>query len=107
MAVLKAALRGVHGVKKIEANFSGYYLADELSGVYQGMMIAIPAPQWIVFQQLTQRQLINTLLRLAGNVKLSRFQKHPRGPKKPATKRRSDRNTPHVSTAKLLKARKS
>ncbi len=42
MAVLKAALWGVHGVKTIEENFSRYYLADKLSGVYQGMMIAIP-----------------------------------------------------------------
>jgi hypothetical protein len=107
MAILKAALRSVHGVKTIEKNFSGYYLADELSGIYQGMMIAIPAPNWIVFRQLTQQQLINTLLLLAGNVKLSRFQKHPRGPKKPATKRKSDRKTPHVSTARLLDKRKS
>lgn len=37
MAILKAALRSVHGTKTIEDNFSGYYLADELSGVYQGM----------------------------------------------------------------------
>jgi hypothetical protein len=107
MAIVKAALRAVHGVKTIKENFSGYYLADELSGVYQGMMIAIPAPNWMIFRQLTQQQLINTLLMLAGNVKLSRFQKHPRGPKKPATKRKSDRKTPHVSTARLLDKRKS
>jgi len=107
MAILKAALRSVHGVKRIEDNFSGYYLADELSGVYQGMMISIPADEWIIFRQLTQLQLIQCLQMLAGNVKLSRFQKHPRGPKKPAPKRISDPKTPHVSTAKLLAGRKS
>jgi hypothetical protein len=107
MAILKAALRSVHGTKTIEDNFSGYYLADELSGVYQGMMISIPAHEWMIFRQLTQPQLIQCLQMLAGNVKLSRFQKHPRGPKKPAPKRISDPKTPHVSTAKLLARRKS
>jgi hypothetical protein len=48
MAILKAALRGVHGVKTIEENFSGYYLADELSGIYQDMMIAFSAAHWII-----------------------------------------------------------
>ncbi|MCP5017683.1 MAG: IS4 family transposase [Ketobacter sp.] len=107
MAILKAALRSVHGTKTIEDNFSGYYLADELSGVYQGMMISIPAHEWMIFRQLTQPQLIQCLQMLVGNVKLSRFQKHPRGPKKPAPKRISDPKTPHVSTAKLLARRKS
>ena len=107
MAILKAALRSVHGAKTIEDNFSGYYLADELSGVYQGMMISISADEWIIFRKLTQPQLIQCLQMLAGNVKLSRFQKHPRGPKKPAPKRMSDPKTPHVSTAKLLAGRNS
>ncbi len=31
MAILKVALRSVHGVQTIEENFSGYYPADELS----------------------------------------------------------------------------
>ena len=107
MAILKAALRSVHGTKNIENNFSGYYLADELSGVYRGMMISIPAHEWIIFRKLTRAQLIQCLQMLASNVKLSRFQKHPRGPKKPAPKRISDPKTPHVSTAKLLAGRKS
>lgn len=107
MAILKAALRSVHGAQTIENNFSGYYLADELSGVYLGMMISIPADEWIIFRKLTQPQLIQCLHMLAGNVKLSRFQKHRRGPKKPAPKRISDPKTPHVSTAKLLAIRKS
>ena len=106
MAVLKAALRSVHGAQAIEQNFSGYYLAAELSNVYQGMMIAIPAPHWNVFSQLTQRGLIEVLQMLAHNVKLSRFQKHPRGPKKPTTKREADPKHPHVSTARLIATRK-
>jgi len=39
---------------------------------------------------------------IAAKVKLSAFRKHPRGPKKPWPKRKSCRNKPHVSTAKIL-----
>ena len=106
MAVLKAALRSVHGAQNIEDNFSGYYLADELSGVYRGMMITIPDPHWLVFSRLTQSQLIELLKTLAENVNLSRFQKHSRGPKKPAKKRKTDKRKPHVSTARVISNRK-
>ncbi|MBN2528649.1 MAG: hypothetical protein JXR76_19830 [Deltaproteobacteria bacterium] len=41
-AVLKAALSSVNSVEKIENEVSGYYIADEISNVYGGMMIAIP-----------------------------------------------------------------
>jgi len=106
MAVLKAALRSVHGAQNIQDNFSGYYLADELSGVYRGMMITIPDSHWLVFSRLTQNQLIELLKALAGNVNLSRFQKHPREPKKPTRKRKSDKRKPHVSTARVIASEK-
>jgi len=106
MAVLKAALRSVHGAQNIEENFSGYYLADELSGLYRGMMVTIPASNWIVFSRLTQAELIELLRALAENVNLSRFQKHRRGPKKAAKKRKTDKRTPHVSTARVIGSRK-
>jgi IS4 transposase len=104
MAVMKAALRSVHGIQIIEQDFSGYYLADELAGVYRGMMIAIPAPHWQVFRRLTPEQFIDVLRMLAAKVNLSRFQKHPRGPKKPSKKRKFDPSTPHVSTARIIAA---
>lgn len=104
MAVVKAALRSGHGPQTIEQAFSGYYLADELAGVYRGMMIAIPAPHWQVFRRLTPAQFIDVLRMLAAKVKLSRFQKHPRGPKKPPKKRKADPSTPHVSTARIIAA---
>lgn len=106
MAVLKAAMRSVHGAETIEENLSGYYLADELSNVYRGMMIAIPEPHWRSFRELEQDELIELLQFLAGKVNLSRFQKHRRGPKKPPPKRHNDKGKPHVSTARLLNARK-
>ena len=106
VSVIKAALSSIHGTKVIEEQVSGYYLADEISGTYRGMMIALDAEEWIVFRQLRQAELVQFLKKLAKKVKLSAFRKHPRGPKKPSAKRKSDSKKPHVSTARLIASRK-
>ena len=96
----------MHGLQKIEKELSGYYLADEISSVYQGMFIAIPEEYWVEFRKILTAQLIKLLKMLSKKVKLSRFKKHPRGPKKPKPKRVFDPKHPHVSTAKLIANRK-
>ncbi len=106
LSVVKAALGSVHGTKVIENEVSGYYIADEISGTYRGMMIAISEEEWVVFRHLTLPQLLKVLKSLAAKVKLSAFRKHPRGPKKPQPKRKSDKKTPHVSTARIIAQRK-
>ena len=106
VSVIKASLSSIYGTKIIEEQVSGYYLADEISGTYRGMMIAIEDEQWEVFRELSQAELIRVLRKLAKKVKLSAFRKHPRGPKKPVAKRKRDPKTPHVSTAKLIASRK-
>lgn len=105
VSVVKAALGSIHGIDVIENQVSGYYLADEISGTYRGMMIAVDDAHWVIFQQMTPGKLARVLKELAANVKLSAFRKHPRGPKKPRPKRKSCKNTPHVSTAKILAQR--
>ncbi len=107
LSVVKAALGSVHGIKVIENEVSGYYIADEISGTYRGMMIAISEEEWVVFRHLTLPQLLKVLKSLAAKVKLSAFRKHPRGPKKPQPKRKSDKKTPHVSTARIIAQRKN
>jgi len=106
VSVIMAALSSIHGTKIIEEQVSGYYLADEISGTYRGMMIALDAEEWVIFRQLTPAELVQLLRKLARKVKLSAFRKHPRGPKKPVAKRKSDPKKPHVSTAKLIASRK-
>jgi Transposase DDE domain len=106
LSAVKAALRAVHGEKKIEAELSGYYVADEITGTYRGMMIAIPTEEWLLFRMLTVEQWADVLRQLACQVQLDKFRKHPRGPKKPQPKRHHDRRKPHVSTAKLIAERK-
>lgn len=106
MSVLKSALASIHGAEIIDKQLSGYYVADEISATYRGMMIAIDYDHWIVFRQMTPTKLAKILKELAANVRLSAFKKHPRGPKKRQPKRKSCKNTPHVSTAKIIARRK-
>ena len=107
MSVIQAALRSVYGADIIEQNVSGYYMANELSAVYQGMMIAIPEKHWQVFSRMPPQEFADTLWSLASKVNLRRFKKHPRGPKKPQPKCKYDKKHPHVSTFRLIAARKS
>lgn len=106
LAVVKGALRSVHGEGKVEAEVSGYYLALEMSRVYGGMMVAIPAAYWVVFQGLSQGQMVRLLRELAGKLVLSKYQKHPRKPKRPSPQRTYEKDKPHVATSELLDQRK-
>ena len=103
LAVVKGALRSVHGEHTIANEVSGYYLAGHLQRTYDGMMIAIAEEQWAIFQRMSEQTFAATLQQLAGKVNLAKFKKHKRGPKKPKTKRSHHSDQPHVSTAKLLK----
>jgi IS4 transposase len=105
VSLIKAALRSEHGRKKINDEVSAYYLSLEIGRTYDGMMIAIPAPHWQFFRDLSDRDFANALRELAASVKLSRYQKHPRGPKKKPPARTPYENGKHVSTAKLIAMR--
>jgi len=106
LAVVMAALRGVHGEEIIERDISFYYIANELAATYQGMMIAIPAPEWRIFGTMSNAEMVATLLLLAEKVQLKTFRKSPRGPKKPRPSPEGNLKHSHVSTAKLLMNRK-
>lgn len=106
LAVVKAALRTLHGEAVIDNELSGYYLAGNITRTYDGMMIALPESEWEIFQTLPQPELVDLMLRLAANVNLSKLRKSPRGPKKKTPKRNKYSNHPHVSTAKLLAGEK-
>jgi hypothetical protein len=105
MGVVKGALRGVHGEAEAE-QMSAYYMADEMGGVYRGMMIAVPEPEWQVFAQMSAEDFARVLVQLAKKINLERFRKHSRGPKKSRDKRHYDPSHPHVSVARILHRRK-
>ena len=102
----KAAMRAQHGVEVIEEGLSDYYVADELSGTYRGMMIAVPEPEWNVFRTFTPAQLAALLVTLAANVELRRLSKKRCGRRGPRLARLRYRNKQHVSTFRLLAARR-
>jgi len=101
LAAVKGALRGVHGEEKMEAEVSNYFLTDEISGVYKGMMIALPSEDWTVFQTMSAARLASYLRRWARTADLKNYPKHPRGPKKPKV-RCPNAQFKHVATAELL-----
>jgi IS4 transposase len=102
VSLLKAALRAVHGEATVNETVSGYYLNLEIRSTYDGMMIAIPERHWTIFRKLSIEDLVNVLKEVASHLRLSRYRKHPRGPKKPPPKRSAYANGGHVSTFKLL-----
>jgi IS4 transposase len=106
VSLIKAALRSEHGRQKIHDEVSSYYLSLEISRTYDGMMVAIPAPHWALFRELSAQEFAHVLRELASSVHLSRYQKHPRGPKKKPPERTAYQNGKHVSTAKLLAQRR-
>lgn len=105
VSLIKAALRREHGRKKVNDEISGYYLALEIGRTYDGMMIAIPTPHWALFRDLSEPEFAGALRELASLVNLSRYRKHPRGPKKKQPQRTPYQNGKHVSTAKLIAQR--
>ncbi|NJM97472.1 MAG: IS4 family transposase [Phormidesmis sp. RL_2_1] len=107
LSTVKAALKAVHGTGKIEAGLSDFYLVEEVQGTFRGMMIALPASIWQLFEQMSVEGFADTLKEWAAIVNLKRFQSSPRGSKKPAPKDKFDPKHPHVSTARLLKQKKN
>lgn len=107
LSVVKAALRSIHGDKKVSSDVSSYFLAEEVRCVWKGMMIVVPSSYWADrFADLTPTAMAKELLRLAKKIRLRRFQKHTRGPKKKPPKRSSPKRKPHVATARILAKRK-
>ena len=101
-AAVQAAVEAAH--PKSDTEVSGYDLADELAGTSRGMMIAIDPASWAVFGEMSEGEFVRVLRALAKGVKVSRYCKHRRGPKKPPLAR--TKGNPHLSTARLLAARK-
>jgi IS4 transposase len=106
MSVVKTALSKAHGAAVERDKLSGYYLADEISASYRGMMIALPPATWRRrFAKLAPKRMAAKLLQLAAHARPDQFRKTTRGPKKPRPKRTSGARDHHVSTAKLLAKR--
>ena len=85
VSLIKAALRSEHGRQKVNDEVSGYYLSLEIGRTYDGMMIAIPAPHWALFRELSDQEFTNALRELATSVNLSRISETPSWSQEEAT----------------------
>ena len=107
LSVIQAALRGSQtNRRKIERNLSLYALADEVSGVWRGLEIAVPQAIWTKnFARLTTKQLAGQLRLLARKVDLKKFTTYKWSPKTKQPKRQSGNRGNHVATQRLLAKR--
>ena len=107
LAVVKAALRQVHGMEVIEQTVSSYYWTTEMANLAEALKTVLDPKNWAVFHALSTAAMAAWLLELAGRVNLRKYRKHPRGPKKTSPKRKHDPQRPHVSVARILEERKA
>lgn len=100
LSVIRAAVHAVHG-ERAAKNLSTYYMAWEISSVQEGMSVVLDGEFW---QQnygcLTQ--MAAELKRLAGNIRLHKYQKNQWTPKKKGKKKMSKTNRGHESTYRVL-----
>lgn len=117
LSVVKAALRAAESespspaantparAKPRRDEWSAYYLAHEISAVWQGMKIMLPDSFWQSrFGRQTPEQLADELRRLAQAANRGKYRKRPQN----ATRRAQAPPTmpgSHVATARVLKRR--
>ena len=107
LSTVQAALRAKFGIEKVQEEVSGFYIAHEVQASHQGMEIVFDPEVWEPFAKTSPKALAKEMLGWAANIKLSKYQRHARGPKKPVPKRTRFVDKMHVSTARLLaKSRK-
>jgi Transposase DDE domain len=101
-AVVMAALRAAYPDQAINDEISDYYIAEEISATYTGMVMIVGDEEWTVFRNGSTQEVGHLLIDLALKMELWRFKKNQRGPKKPAKPKNQFVGKPHVSTARLL-----
>jgi hypothetical protein len=105
LAVVKAALRAVHGIAAIDEGVSGYYLAIEMANTADSFTAVLDPADWSELRTLSVTAFAEWLRTLAARADLRKYRKHTRGPKKPTPKRVHNPRRPHVSVARLLAKR--
>lgn len=107
LQLLRSAMRAVHGEEKIEQSFSTHHMAEEIGMVWRGMTLLLNTAFWHRrYAQFDAGQIAAELKRLAQHVNLAHYKKVTRTSRKPPPKRRFSKNTPHLSTARLIEKRK-
>jgi hypothetical protein len=106
LSTIKAAMRSAHRDPSLLMELSGYYLAEEISATYWGMMIAIEPSRWTdQFAGATAMEMAELLRTLAARADPRRFKKRHRGLRRPPPQRTGGLREKHVSTQRLIDQR--
>jgi hypothetical protein len=105
-AVVRAPLRTAHGAEVIKERLSDHHFMNDVAATYVGMDIAVPDECWEPYRAMPVRAFTGVMTKLAHRVKLARYPKKKRGPKKPQPRKKSGRRNHHISTARLLLKRR-
>ena len=103
LATVIAALRAVHGEKKVDDDVSGYLIVQDVRMNAPGLDVMIDATEWTArYGTMTADELAVVMLTLARGVDLRRLPKAKTRVKKPPTPRTRFKGETHVSTKQLL-----
>ena len=105
-AVVQASLRDAHGSETIKEKLSDYHLMNDVAATYVGMDIAVADECWEPYRSMPVKTFAKVMTKLAQRVKLTRYPKKKRAPKRPLAKSKSGRRNHHISTARLLLKRR-
>src|SRR4051795_4636091 len=82
LATVKAALRSAHGSVKVEAEVSLPKVAEHVCRNYEGMLVGLPAAEWLRFGLMTATEMARCLLQWAAKVCLEKLRKAKSRPRK-------------------------
>jgi IS4 transposase len=105
-SVVEASLCVAHGAEVIKEKLSAYHLMNDVAATYVGMEIAVPDECWETYRAMSVSTFAKAMTKLAHRVKLTRYLKKKRGPKKPQPRKKSGGRNHHISTARLLLKRR-
>lgn len=104
-AMVKAAIACQHG-REAASQMSHHYMALEIAETTDGMLVALELDRWLDVVKLPVTQFNQQMCTVAEAIDLAVYRKAVRGPKKKKTKRKHNKRVVHVSSAKLIAARK-
>lgn len=105
LAMVNAAIACQRG-REAAAQMSHYYMALEIAETTDGMLVALEPERWLEVANLPVDQFSQIMRNVADSIDLEVYRKSKRGPKKKKPKRKHNKKIVHVSSAKLIQARK-
>jgi hypothetical protein len=88
--------------KPVATTLSTYYISHEIASTFLALCLLTGNDDWHFIGQYSASEFAQWLRNVASSLVLKKYQKHPRGSKKPRQKIPHDPKHPHVSTQQLI-----